>query len=338
MYHLDITKAKKHYESDTIKGNIIFAAGELLGKGSYGFVHRCKFPHRKLVLKHGSKSKPNKIELEFCKKVCKNNNNSNNLKEFQDYMPKIYGLYETKNKIYILMEYVQGGDLGSKYFIDYFRNHSNKFELLVKITEQSAKALSILHKNEYIHNDIKPENIIIDDKEQIKIIDFGFTSRQITSKSYIGSPLFLAPDVIESNEINRKKDMWALGLTIYNIVVGEDQMLIENIMSLNNNILKFEFDKLYFTLEKMQFIFENALHQIEKNCCAMEFTDIIFGCLDDQVRFRFTSADVIKKINTLKKKKIQKKILKSKRIKKINMIRKKKNTIRYNPKIGLIYS
>ena len=318
--YLNTKKVTIYFQSERAKKCTIYEMGKLLGEGSYGHVHRCVYPNQDFVLKHGFRMTSNKIELQFYRNVIEK-------QELQNIKctPTIHGLYETSNKVYILMDYVDGGHLKSTYLQKYLKKHNDPLQLLISIMHQTIKALFELHEKEYIHNDIKPENVMIDSKEQIKIIDYGFTTKDRDNNQFAGTPIFFSPDIINGAKMDEKKDIWALGLTMYEIIVGEDKMIIGDIMKLNHNSLTIKLDKLDFTLDKMRFYFENALYKIEHSDRADAFADLIFDCLDDTGRFRPTSKEVIDKIKELENKNVSRRI-------------NRKKTILVSPKVGILYS
>ncbi|NWI50834.1 PAK3 kinase, partial [Calyptomena viridis] len=87
------------------------------------------------------------------------------------------------------------------------------------------KALDFLHANQVIHRDIKSNNILLGMDGSVKLIDFGFctrlTSEQTKRSSFLGSPFWLAPEMLRTNEYDTKVDIWALGITAIEMVDGE---------------------------------------------------------------------------------------------------------------------
>lgn len=101
---------------------------------------------------------------------------------------------------------------------------SDDFELTegdcVHFMRQTCDGVGYMHNNGILHLDLKPENILcISDKtNQIKIIDFGLARRYEDGKSIkvlFGTPEFIAPEVINYDEISFATDMWSLGVICY---------------------------------------------------------------------------------------------------------------------------
>jgi 5'-AMP-activated protein kinase catalytic alpha subunit len=133
---------------------------------------------------------------------------------------QIYAVIETLQDIYIVMEYVSGGEL---------------FELIVlkqRLTEPEAckyfqqiiGAVEYLHKVGVAHRDIKPENLLLDYNKDIKIVDFGLSNlynKGELLKTPCGSPSYAAPEMLSCNCYNgMKADIWSIGIVLFAMVCG----------------------------------------------------------------------------------------------------------------------
>ena len=128
---------------------------------------------------------------------------------------KLVKNYEDTNNIYLLTEYVRGLDL-----FDLMR-------ILNSITENDSKfyvaciilILEYLHERKIIYRDLKPENVRIDEDGYPKLIDFG-TSKAISGRTYtiIGTPHYMAPEIILGQGYSYNADYWSLGIILYEII------------------------------------------------------------------------------------------------------------------------
>ena len=100
------------------------------------------------------------------------------------YIIKYYDTYEDNNSFNVVMEYVS--DCNLKKFIKNYKNQLIPENIIKNIIIQICEGLKVLHKNGIIHRDLTPENILIDDDNNIKICDFGFSKKTEYSKSIIG--------------------------------------------------------------------------------------------------------------------------------------------------------
>ena len=128
---------------------------------------------------------------------------------------------EEYNIIVIILEYCINGDLSrflrkSPYYMDEKAG--------IRYIYQIIEGLKYLNDNNIIHRDLKPQNILIDENNNIKICDFGF-SRKFNDTEMLqtlcGSPLYMAPEIIKHKIYNNKSDIWSFGIIIYQILTGK---------------------------------------------------------------------------------------------------------------------
>lgn len=122
---------------------------------------------------------------------------------------------------YIVMEYVKGKTLK-----DLIREKGRlSYDISLSIAIQVAKALDCAHKNNIIHRDIKPQNILVAEGEVIKVTDFGIAkstnSSTITNTANVmGSAHYFSPEQAKGNYIDCRTDLYSLGVVIYEMVTG----------------------------------------------------------------------------------------------------------------------
>ena len=133
------------------------------------------------------------------------------------------GFKETK--CYILYELAPKGDL-FKYIDCYGNGFNEKYSKI--ISYKILKALQALHKLKICHRDIKADNILLDEKYNIKIADFGLSgftygnNGKILQKERVGTEQYMAPEVIEKKEYDGEKaDIFSTGVLIFNILTGK---------------------------------------------------------------------------------------------------------------------
>lgn len=122
---------------------------------------------------------------------------------------------------YIVMEYVKGKTLK-----EFIREKGRiPYDLALNFSVQIAKALDCAHKNNIIHRDIKPQNILVTEEGSLKVTDFGIAkstnSSTITNTSnVIGSAHYFSPEQAKGNYIDSRTDLYSLGVVIYEMVTG----------------------------------------------------------------------------------------------------------------------
>lgn len=116
------------------------------------------------------------------------------------------------------MPFIRGGNL-----IKLVEKHDKLSEKTIKMyIAQLAHAISHLHDQKIIHRDIKLDNIMIEENGYLKLIDFGVSKKLIneTTKTTVGTTLYMAPEIIQRLEYGVSVDWWALGVVTYALATG----------------------------------------------------------------------------------------------------------------------
>ncbi|XP_004511921.1 mitogen-activated protein kinase kinase kinase 20-like [Cicer arietinum] len=122
----------------------------------------------------------------------------------------------------IFLEYAAGGTLS-----DQLKNHGGKFpETLVRrYTRSIVKGLKHIHENGFVHCDVKLQNILVFDNDNVKISDFGLSKKKGLKQGekweLRGTPMFMSPESVNDNVYESPADIWALGCTVMEMVTGE---------------------------------------------------------------------------------------------------------------------
>ncbi|KAJ0182984.1 hypothetical protein K1T71_000960 [Dendrolimus kikuchii] len=189
--------------------------------------------------------------------------------------PHVLGLsdvYENKKYLYLVLEHVSGGEL---------------FDYLVKkgrLTPKEARrffrqivsALDFCHSHSICHRDLKPENLLLDERNNIKIADFGMASLQPAGsllETSCGSPHYACPEVIRGEKYDgRRADVWSCGVILYALLVGA---------------LPFDDDNLRQLLEKVKRGVFHVPHFVPPDC-----QQLLRGMIEVNPEKRMTLAEI----------------------------------------------
>jgi serine/threonine protein kinase len=151
------------------------------------------------------------------------------------YIAKLYLALQDRKHIYFILELLQGGEL-----FTHLRSRG-------KLSEQTARfysaavvyAFSTIHAKKIAYRDLKPENLVMDSKGYVKLVDFGLAKQLLSGKTWTlcGTPDYLAPEIILNEGHDLAVDYWALGVLIFEMVVGAPPFYAEDPMEVYEKIL-----------------------------------------------------------------------------------------------------
>ncbi|CAK6970344.1 serine/threonine-protein kinase ULK2 isoform X1 [Scomber scombrus] len=207
-------------------GDFEYSRKDLVGHGAFAVVFKGR--HRKktdweVAIKSINKKNLSKSQILLGKEI-------KILKELQhENIVALYDVQETPNSVFLVMEYCNGGDLA-----DYLQAKGTLREDTLRVfLQQISAAMRILNSKGIIHRDLKPQNILLSyagrkksniSGIRIKIADFGFArylQSNMMAATLCGSPMYMAPEVIMSQNYDAKADLWSIGTVIFQCLVGK---------------------------------------------------------------------------------------------------------------------
>ncbi|NXW68987.1 DAPK3 kinase, partial [Hirundo rustica] len=165
---------------------------------------------------------------------------------------ELHDIYENKTDVVLILELVSGGEL----FDFLAQKESLSEEEATRFIKQILDGVNYLHSKKIAHFDLKPENIMLLDKNipipHIKLIDFGLAHKiedGVDFKNIFGTPEFVAPEIVNYEPLGLAADMWSIGVITYILLSGASPFLGETKQETLANItaVNYDFDEEFFS-------------------------------------------------------------------------------------------
>lgn len=230
-----------------------YIMGEELGSGQFAIVRKCREKSTsteyaaKFIKKRRLSSSRRGVSREEIEREV------NILREIQhSNIITLHDIFENKTDVILILELVSGGEL----FDFLAEKESLSEEEATQFLKQILDGVHYLHSKNIAHFDLKPENIMLLDKNvpnpRIKLIDFGI-AHQIKEgnefKNIFGTPEFVAPEIVNYEPLGLEADMWSIGVITYILLSGASPFLGETKQETLTNIsaVNYDFDEEYFS-------------------------------------------------------------------------------------------
>nr|XP_010967856.1 serine/threonine-protein kinase 17A [Camelus bactrianus] len=176
----------------------------------------------------------------------------------------LHEVYETPSEMILVLEYAAGGEIFDQCVAD--RDEAFKEEDVQRLMRQILEGVHFLHAHDVIHLDLKPQNILLTSDSplgDIKIVDFGLSRIMKDSeelREIMGTPEYVAPEVLSYEPISMATDMWSIGVLTYVMLTGISPFLGDNKQETFLNISQMN---LSFSEEEFDVVSESAVDFIK---------------------------------------------------------------------------
>ncbi|EGO28770.1 hypothetical protein SERLADRAFT_359952 [Serpula lacrymans var. lacrymans S7.9] len=243
-----------------------------VGQGASGHVYVAKLigSDKKVAIKEMDLSHQPRKELIVNEiLVMKESQHPNIVNFLESYLVK-------NNELWVVMEFMEGGAL-----TDIIENNTLEEDQISSISLETCRGLCHLHSQSIIHRDIKSDNVLLDAEGHVKITDFGFCAKLTDQKSkratMVGTPYWMAPEVVKQKEYGAKVDIWSLGIMAIEMIENEPPYLDEE------------------PLKALYLIATNGTPTLKKpEALSKELKDFLSVCLCVDVRSRANASELLK--------------------------------------------
>lgn len=210
---------------------------EIIGKGQFSSVRRASFPSQSQTLATSFALKSTLLNPKDQHQASLLKNELFILRKYPH--PRIVSFFEAYQDpkfLHLLLEDLQGGSLLS--YILGFPNGKIPEKKAARMLFGVFSAVRLLHKKGVVHRDLKPENLLFLDKGHsiLKLIDFGLSKQQtdLTQglKTIVGSPYYIAPEILRNIGYGPSCDVWSLGTILFLMLIGKPPFYNESVKEL----------------------------------------------------------------------------------------------------------
>jgi serine/threonine protein kinase len=196
-----------------------FEVIRVIGSGTYGKVHLVRKKDTRAL--YAMKSMSKKVLADYEQVEQTKIERDVLLQTTHPFLVSAHFTFQTETKIYLVLDYVPGGELFSR-LKEEGRFEESRARLYAA---EILLGLAHLHKLGFVYRDLKPENILVDADGHLKITDFGLVKKNLktqnaTTSTFCGTPEYIAPEMLQQRPYTKSIDWWSFGVLLFEMLVG----------------------------------------------------------------------------------------------------------------------
>ncbi|XP_005796758.1 serine/threonine-protein kinase 17A-like [Xiphophorus maculatus] len=201
--------------------------GKELGRGKFAVVKKCT--EKATGKQYAAKFLRKRRKGADCRMDIFNEIAVLELAKANPYVVGLHEVYETNSEIILILECAAGGEIFDQCVADNDEAFTEKD--VIRLAKQILNGVAFLHRNNVVHLDLKPQNILLTSAKplgDIRIVDFGLSRRMdkiAEVREILGTPEYVAPEILNYEPISIATDMWSIGVLIYVMLTGESPFL-----------------------------------------------------------------------------------------------------------------
>uniref|UniRef100_A0A4W5MYA8 Serine/threonine-protein kinase 17A n=1 Tax=Hucho hucho TaxID=62062 RepID=A0A4W5MYA8_9TELE len=224
-----VTKIHTRIRTDPFTSNYELLGREL-GRGKFAVVKKCL--EKATGKEHAAKFLRKRRKGEDCRMDILNEIAVLESAKANPYVVALHEVYETNSEIILILECAAGGEIFNQCVAENDEAFTEKD--VIRLARQILTGVACLHRNNVVHLDLKPQNILLTSAiplGDIRIVDFGLSRRMdsVTEvREILGTPEYVAPEILNYEPISIATDMWSIGVLTYVMLTGESPFLGDN--------------------------------------------------------------------------------------------------------------
>ncbi|XP_060757965.1 serine/threonine kinase 17a like [Neoarius graeffei] len=224
-----VTRIHTRIRTEPFKTNYDLV-GKELGRGKFAVVKKCV--EKTTRNEYAAKFLRKRRRGQDCRADILNEIAMLEAAKANPYIVGLHEVYETSSEIILVLECAAGGEIFNQCVADNDEAFTEKD--VIRLARQILTGIAFLHRNNVVHLDLKPQNILLTSAQplgDIRIVDFGL-SRHVDNMSEVreilGTPEYVAPEILNYEPISTATDMWSIGVLTYVMLTGLSPFLGED--------------------------------------------------------------------------------------------------------------